>query len=100
MADKTLTLDQFRTLRKDNVGGLSHYSSSWYSAGSLFTRPGRLCKTRTISWTVSFAVLLALHLGELHPRQFAADRFMVESFSGFLDLVDSRRFSRHLLLLS
>ena len=68
MSDKTLTLDQFRTLRKDNwwieplmvvlvLGGFAVYAT-WAALQNALL----LCAA------LSVAVLLAVHLGELRAR--------------------------------
>ena len=100
MADKSLTLDQFRTLRKDNwwvepllvvvvLGGFAIYATwaalenaNYYAAPYL---------SPFYSPCIS---------GQLHPCHPAAHRFLVESVAGLLDSLGARRLSRNLLLLS
>ena len=101
MADKTLTLDHFRTLRKDNwwvqplivvvgLGGFAIYSTWAALQNAYYYAPPYLSPFYSPCISANCAhVTLPL------------DRLVVEPWSpAFLILWDSRRLSRHLLLLS
>ena len=75
------------------------------NGGAAARRLRRLCnlggfaKRALLCAALPVAILLALHRGELCPCNSSAGDIVVESVAGIFDFVDSRRISRHVLLL-